>query len=510
MKWKSVIIKDEVRRQSSIDKIYSSPYLNTTDPLDEKNMLKLKTHSTLQPREKREKEDTEHYYSFYKQERKEATIAKEERVEEEKKTMGLEDPLFQKKYGNLNQYSGIDFIEKIHEGHYNIIINIKKLAQRMCPIFYFHDKEKYKPMDVGDYIQQCILRHEKNDIYENEKYRILKDYPVTVDDLKKNYKVIVDSMKNKVDHIMDMNSYVIQEKNGMLDKHFYITPKYEETYLGATVDEMTPYYNSKVPLYCHVVELDKEYRLLYSVFFPYYTGYKGFRRRSSYEGQWSYVSFYFHKESLTMSRAYYRGYNDRTSYWVAPIDIQYEKGRPIVYISKGTHYCYPYPKNYRHYSIFSPFRRKKDYCRKGIRWFPNVKLMVINNNQKEEEVELTKTISPTIQQEDVISHNNQVIEKNMKIRFRGDGGERKVEVVENTPNSENTPKVSVGEEKAGEADIQTSEAITMEDMVDYTEWLYFKGRFGRGGGYSPYYEPWFNIDDPRKGVYLSDLSSYPS
>ena len=523
--WKSNILKNEALKQRTIDHVYSLPNVKINS-VNEKNIKKLKSYSTLSQFGKsqhstQDKED-EHYYSIYIQDTKEEqeTTMQDEELKS-KKVKDVNDPLFKKKYGHLNQYSGINFIEKINEGYCNIVINVEKLIQRMCPIFYFHKRERYMPMDVDDYIEQCILKHRKNDMYENKKFTTIKDYPLTFNDLKQNYKIIVDVMKDKVEYIMDVSSFIIQEKNPMLDNDFYITPKYRETLRGATFDEMTPYYNSKVPIYCHVVELEKEYRLLYSIFFPYYTGYRRFRKRvGSYEGCWSYVAFYFHKESLTMTRAYYRSYNDRTSHWVAPIDIQYEKGRPIVYVSKGTHYCYPYPKTYYRNSLFKLLRYEGDRCSKGVRWFPHVKLFVTNKNQEKDEVHYRKNINPIIEQQDVILYKNEVIEKNYKVNPIPGLDISGVDISGLDISGVDISGLDIsgvdisgldisGVDISG-VDISGSNNSNSNQDKLHTQWLYFKGKFGKNGQVSPLYQEWFHYDNIERGKYISDIRYYQS
>ena len=411
--------------------------------------------------------------------------------------------------------------EQYYYGFYKgeVVLNLRNLAKRMCPVFYFDSQEKYFPMDVEDYIEQCVLRHRTHDIHEQKQEKVLCNFPLEMDDLKDTYRICVSSVKTEISKNEHVLSYIVHEKTPVLDDGFYTTRRYSETLHGVTRDEVEE--KERVPLYCHILELDQEYRLLYCIFFPYVCG-----KYHRQEGYWTYVSLYLDKETLALTKALYRGWNQESSYWLDPNDLMYEKGHPLVFLSRGSHCCYPYSKTWK----FGLLGSHKEYCNKHIKWCPDVKMIVLNKDYEKDVMKwmeeekykrremITQEESKLVFQQDhasslmlknqkqiqkkgfyVPAEDNHVIKKN-EVILRGGHGHEDGDGHENGHEDGKKKNVESSEKGRRRRAFPLETEEKKQNRPLYTEWIYYRGTFGKTK--SPFYKSWFNFDDIHKGKFI--------
>ena len=123
--------------------------------------------------------------------------------------------------------------------------------------------------------------------------------------------------------------------------------------------------SSSVPMLCYVRDTPSHYELVYVFCYAYNAPYHvlAVMWLGAHDGDWEHVTVRVAKSSDHISHIYYGAHGWRDGVWKAAGEFETDKGRPVVYVAKGSHACYPHAGRW-----LRIWAGANDLCARGWRW----------------------------------------------------------------------------------------------------------------------------------------------
>ena len=123
--------------------------------------------------------------------------------------------------------------------------------------------------------------------------------------------------------------------------------------------------SSSVPMHCYIRDTPTHYELLYVFCYAYNAPYHVLLLMwlGAHDGDWEHITVRVDKSSDRISHIYYGAHGWRDGVWRAAGEFETDDGRPVVYIAKGSHACYPNAGRW-----LRIWAGANDLCERGWRW----------------------------------------------------------------------------------------------------------------------------------------------
>lgn len=206
-----------------------------------------------------------------------------------------------------------------------------QIAEKFKPVIYFHSNEKHMPDTMEAYLENASLLM---------KGKQKKDGNIIVEKI--TPELLAVDYKDEV--------YTIESENifGNLER---------------------------ACAYVRVENREKEYRIVYFVFFPFNGPLQVLNciEAGAHRADVEKFTFFVDKQSETIKRVYLSAHGSKDGMWLFPEDFEKEDGRLVIYSALGSHAFYNEAKTYYRY-----FGVANDHTNKGIRWDPKITILEEN------------------------------------------------------------------------------------------------------------------------------------
>ena len=130
---------------------------------------------------------------------------------------------------------------------------------------------------------------------------------------------------------------------------------------GMPVDSLS----SAAPMQCYVRDTPAHYELLYVFCYAYNAPYRVLASMwlGAHDGDWEHVTMRVDKHSQRVSHIYYGAHGWRDGVWRAAGEFETDGERPVVYVARGSHACYPHAGRW-----LRIWAGANDLCERGHRW----------------------------------------------------------------------------------------------------------------------------------------------
>ena len=120
-----------------------------------------------------------------------------------------------------------------------------------------------------------------------------------------------------------------------------------------------------VPMLCYVRDTPSHYELVYTFCYAYNAPYRvlALMWLGAHDGDWEHITVRVNKATDRISHIYYGAHGWRDGVWKAAGEFETDQSRPVVYIAKGSHACYPHAGRW-----LRIWAGANDLCERGWRW----------------------------------------------------------------------------------------------------------------------------------------------
>jgi len=123
--------------------------------------------------------------------------------------------------------------------------------------------------------------------------------------------------------------------------------------------------SSSVPMLCYVRDTPSHYELVYTFCYAYNAPYRvlALMWLGAHDGDWEHITVRVNKRTDAISHIYYGAHGWRDGVWRAAGQFETDQQRPVVYVARGSHACYPHAGRW-----LRIWCGANDHCERGWRW----------------------------------------------------------------------------------------------------------------------------------------------